>query len=132
MPAAARAFSFLCHTTGWCSTSHPSRPKHSRNSFSCQILAEFAVRHPERVDRLVFQGFILDAQAHTRWQQAIRMVRDSPLEPNSLGWLQLQACWTARLQRARKTIKLVLAGCIEERPRIPMCRPWWCAARKTR
>jgi len=26
------------------------------NSFGCQVLAEFALRHAERVDRLVFQG----------------------------------------------------------------------------
>jgi len=35
------------------------------NSFGCQVLAEFALRHVERVDRLVFQGPTVDPNARS-------------------------------------------------------------------
>jgi 2-hydroxy-6-oxonona-2,4-dienedioate hydrolase len=36
------------------------------NSFGCQVLAEFAVRHPHQVDRLVLQGPTIDRTAPGR------------------------------------------------------------------
>lgn len=85
------------------------------NSFGCQILAEFAKRYPEWVDRLVFAGPTVDAAARTLWQQAFRMMRGSRLESASLRRLQVQAYRTMGLRRAWENIKLVLADRIEER-----------------
>jgi 2-hydroxy-6-oxonona-2,4-dienedioate hydrolase len=41
------------------------------NSFGCQIIAEFALRYPDQVDRIVFQGPTVDPQARTLSQQLI-------------------------------------------------------------
>ncbi len=39
------------------------------NSFGCQIIAEFATRHPERVVRIVIQGPTVDPQARSFMRQ---------------------------------------------------------------
>jgi len=57
------------------------------NSFGCQILAEFAVRHAHRVDRLVFQGPTVDPEARTVRQQLARLIRNSSAEGPGLGWI---------------------------------------------
>jgi len=46
------------------------------NSFGCQVVADLAARHPERVDRLVFIGPTVDQ----RWKTiaAGRETRSSP------------------------------------------------------
>ena len=40
----------------WMDAARISRADLVGNSFGCQIIAEFAVRHPERIDRLVLQA----------------------------------------------------------------------------
>src|SRR5437763_13467335 len=40
----------------WMNAARISRADRVGNSFGCQIIAEFAVRHPERIDRLVLQA----------------------------------------------------------------------------
>jgi pimeloyl-ACP methyl ester carboxylesterase len=48
------------------------------NSFGCQILADLALRHPDRVNRLVLQGPTVDPQARTLRQQLIGTPGESP------------------------------------------------------
>lgn len=85
------------------------------NSFGCQILAEFAVRHAERVDRLVLQGPTVDAGARSPWRQLGRLLRNSRNEPNALGWISVKDYQAAGLRRAWATAKLVLNDRIEDK-----------------
>lgn len=89
------------------------------NSFGCQIIAEFALRHPARVERLVLQGPTVDPSARSAWKQFLRLAHNSRLEPKSLGFISLADYWAAGLRRARATMKIALADRIEEKlPRI--------------
>jgi 2-hydroxy-6-oxonona-2,4-dienedioate hydrolase len=58
------------------------------NSMGCQIAAELAVRHPERIDRLILAGPTIDAEARTFLRQLPRFVRDAFAErPSLLFWV---------------------------------------------
>jgi pimeloyl-ACP methyl ester carboxylesterase len=83
------------------------------NSFGCQILAEFALRHPERVDRLVFQGPTIDPAARSLMRQLLRLIVNSRREHPSLGRITRMDYRAAGLRRAWATIKMALADPIE-------------------
>src|ERR671934_2635743 len=85
------------------------------NSFGCQIIAEFALRHRARVDRIVLQGPTVDPAARSVARQLLRLVRNSAREPKSLGFISLADYWAAGLRRARATIRMALADRIEEK-----------------
>ena len=51
------------------------------NSFGCQILADFAARYPEAVDRLVLQGPTVDRDARSLVAQIHRDWRNGRMEP---------------------------------------------------
>src|SRR3989442_5593656 len=55
------------------------------NSFGCQVLAEFALRHARRVDRLVFQWPPVGPKARTVRHQLGRPLQNSSLETTGLG-----------------------------------------------
>jgi pimeloyl-ACP methyl ester carboxylesterase len=65
------------------------------NSMGCQIAVELAVRHPERIDRLILVGPTVDREARTFRQQLPRFVRDAFAERPSLvlwvAWDYLRA-----------------------------------------
>jgi pimeloyl-ACP methyl ester carboxylesterase len=44
----------------WMHTMSIQRAHFAANSFGCQVLSHLAVRHPQRIDRLVFQGPTVD------------------------------------------------------------------------
>jgi 2-hydroxy-6-oxonona-2,4-dienedioate hydrolase len=89
------------------------------NSFGCQIIAEFAVRHSQRVDRLVLQGPTVDPAARTLGRQFLRLLINSPREQHSMGRIMLEDYRAAGLHRIRGTIKLALEDRIEDKlPRI--------------
>jgi len=89
------------------------------NSFGCQVLAEFALRHPDRVARMVFQGPTVDPQARTLWRQAIALQRNSRGEAPGLGAISRRDYRAAGLRRAWHTIRLALDDRIEDKlPRI--------------
>src|SRR5439155_18282835 len=85
------------------------------NSFGCQIIAEFALRHPERVDRLVLQGPTVDPEARSLRQQLFRLWRNSLREPNSLGPISFKDYRAAGVRRAWATMKIVLQDRIEDK-----------------
>ena len=89
------------------------------NSFGCQILTEFAVRYPQYVDRLVFQGPTIDRTARSLRQQLGRLLINSRREQRSMGWITIVDYGSAGLRRAWATVKLALSDRIEEKlPRI--------------
>ena len=59
------------------------------NSMGCQIIADTALHHPDRVDRLVLIGPVIDPAARTPGQLISRVVRDVVYERVSLGVIVL-------------------------------------------
>lgn len=103
----------------WMDRAAISRAHFVGNSFGCQVIAEFAMRHPERVDRLVLQGPTVDPRARTLSRQLYRLMRNSLREPRGLGHITAHDYRVAGLRRAWATVKLVLADRIEDKlPRI--------------
>ncbi len=51
------------------------------NSFGCQIIAEFAVRHPEKLQRAVLQGPTTDPYERSWLMQFIRWQQNAPHNP---------------------------------------------------
>lgn len=83
------------------------------NSFGCQVLAEFALRHAQRIERLIFVGPTVDPAARSFWRQLFRLMRNSPNEPRSLGLISLRDYARAGLGRAWRTARIALEDRIE-------------------
>jgi pimeloyl-ACP methyl ester carboxylesterase len=83
------------------------------NSFGCQVLAEFAVHHIERVGRLVFQGPTVDPSARSVRQQLTRLLRNSSSEAPGLGWITIVDYAKAGMRRIRATIRMAIEDRIE-------------------
>ncbi|HKN86084.1 MAG TPA: alpha/beta hydrolase [Nitrospiraceae bacterium] len=91
------------------------------NSFGCQVLAEFAVRHPDHIDRLVLQGPTIDRTARTFWRQVGRLIKNSRRESPRLGTIMLRDYARAGLKRVIQTVTMALEDRIEDKlPRISM------------
>jgi pimeloyl-ACP methyl ester carboxylesterase len=85
------------------------------NSFGCQVLAEFALRHVGRVDRLVFQGPTVDPKARSVRQQLARLLRNSSSEAPGLGWITIVDYMKAGIRRIRATIRMAIEDRIEDK-----------------
>ena len=83
------------------------------NSFGCQVLAEFALHHAERVDRLVFQGPTVDPNARSVSQQLARLLRNSSSEAPGLGWITFVDYVKAGMRRICATIRMAIEDRIE-------------------
>jgi 2-hydroxy-6-oxonona-2,4-dienedioate hydrolase len=58
------------------------------NSMGCQIAVELAVRHPERIDRLILAGPTVDPEARTFWRQLPRFILTAFAErPSLVFWV---------------------------------------------
>lgn len=99
----------------WMKTLSVEKAHFAANSFGCQVLSYFAVRHPRRVDRLVFQGPTVDPAARTLLRQVWRIVRNSRQESPRLGMLMAKDYWHAGIRRIAATIRMALDDRIEER-----------------
>jgi 2-hydroxy-6-oxonona-2,4-dienedioate hydrolase len=88
------------------------------NSMGCQVIAELAVRHPERIDRLILVGPTVDPAARTLGRELPRLLEDGAAERPSLLLLVAKA-YSRDLRRLHKEMDAVLADRIEEKlPRI--------------
>lgn len=85
------------------------------NSMGCQVLADLAMRHPSRVDRLILTGPTVDPNARTGFQQVMRWLLDVPLEKPSIAIPFLIDCWAAGLGRALQTFRHLLIDRVEEK-----------------
>lgn len=85
------------------------------NSMGCQVVAELAVRHPERVDRLVFAGPTADPAARTAWRQMLRLLRAALAERPSLIPLVVADYLRAGPRRLVAELEALLEHRIEER-----------------
>jgi 2-hydroxy-6-oxonona-2,4-dienedioate hydrolase len=89
------------------------------NSFGCQVLAEFALRHVNRVARLVFQGPTVDPSARSVRQQLVRLIQNSSSEAPGLAWITIGDYMKAGMRRIRATIRMAIEDRIEDKlPRI--------------
>lgn len=59
------------------------------NSLGCEILVEFARRHPERVEALVLQGPTPDPDVRSAAQQVVLFLVTALFERRSLAWVAL-------------------------------------------
>src|SRR5919202_1010144 len=85
------------------------------NSMGCQIIADCAVRYPERVERAVLVGPTMDSQGRTALRQAWRVLRDTPREAPSQPFVVAADYLQAGLLRAWRTLQYALADRIEEK-----------------
>ena len=85
------------------------------NSFGCQILAQFALRYPQRIDRFVFQGPTVDPAARSLARQLFRLMVNSRREQPSLGRITLADYRAAGVRRAWATVRMALADSIEKK-----------------
>jgi 2-hydroxy-6-oxonona-2,4-dienedioate hydrolase len=83
------------------------------NSFGCQIIATFAVRFPQRVDRLVLQGPTVDPQSRSFPAQLFKLLWNSRLEPSSEKAIMARDYWRAGGRIAAGTIREMLDDRIE-------------------
>lgn len=89
------------------------------NSLGCQIVADLALRHPERAERLVLVGPTIDPAHRTRTEQVFRLMVDVFREKPSLWAVHLGDWPDAGLRRAWQTFEHMMADRIEEKlPRL--------------
>ena len=85
------------------------------NSLGCQILAEFAVRHGDRVTALVLQGPTADPAARTAVRQIARWLWNGARERSPrMGWILLRDYLAAGPRRFILTFRHLLNHRIED------------------
>jgi pimeloyl-ACP methyl ester carboxylesterase len=90
------------------------------NSFGCQVLAEFAVRHPRMADRLVLQGPTVDPEARNLLIQIWRDLKNGRREPGNVGRLARIDYAKARIATIVATMRFMIKDKIEDKlPAIP-------------
>ena len=85
------------------------------NSFGCQILADLAVRYPERIDHLVLQGPTMDPHARTAVRQVARWLATSVFERQSEGLVLLRDVLDLGLRRLVGMVEIGLNDPIERK-----------------
>lgn len=108
------------------------------NSFGCQIIADLAARHPERVARAVLQGPTTPPNERSWVQQFIRWQQNSPYNPPEMEKIASADYKKCGLLRAFVTFHYSLRDAIEHKlPLIqapmlvvrgaldPICRQGW-------
>ena len=103
---------------GWMDAVGLRRVAFLGHSMGCQIVAELAVRHPERVERIIFVGPTSDPQV-TVAEQLPRFLRTGLAERLSLTFLLLADYLRARPGRIAEESRVMFEDHIEDKlPRI--------------
>jgi 2-hydroxy-6-oxonona-2,4-dienedioate hydrolase len=87
------------------------------NSLGCEILVEFALRHPRRVERLVLQGPTPDPKDCSALQQVLLFFVTGLFERWSLGWVAVSDYARSGVRRYAYTFQDMIANRIE--PKLP-------------
>lgn len=90
------------------------------NSLGCEILVELALRHPDRVERLVLQGPTADPSDRSAFQKVLRLPITGIFERWSLGWVALVDYLRAGIRRNVVTFRNMIEHRIE--PKLPMVK----------
>ena len=85
------------------------------NSLGCQVIAEFGLRYPERLNRALLQGPTIDRYARTSFQQVGRLIRDIPRERIFEWAIDSHDYWRTGFRRGWGTLQIALADRIEEK-----------------
>lgn len=85
------------------------------NSMGCQVITELAVRRPDLVERIVFQGPVMDPGSRNLPRQVARLALDCLREPPSLLLIEGLDLLTAGLLRSLRTFRYAANYKIEEK-----------------
>lgn len=96
----------------WMSATGIDRAALVGNSFGCQVIADLAVRCPERVERLVLVGPTVDPRARSGFGQAVRWLAEARRDIRMAPILLADYC-RAGPRRALATFRVMLADRIE-------------------
>jgi 2-hydroxy-6-oxonona-2,4-dienedioate hydrolase len=91
------------HLAGWLDTVELRRPSFVANSFGCQIVAELALTHPERVDRVVLGSPALAPSSRRVPVMLARLVREQASITWALRRIQIGDHRRAGLRRVLAT-----------------------------
>lgn len=83
------------------------------NSFGCQVIAEFAIRHSDRIFAAILQGPTIDPHARTLPEQLWRFALNAPYERSSQLPIQVQDYSAAGLPRVIRTMQIAFNDRIE-------------------
>jgi 2-hydroxy-6-oxonona-2,4-dienedioate hydrolase len=91
------------------------------NSLGCQMIADLAVRYPERVESAVLNGPTIDPENRTAVRQISRLMLDGLREKTSLALVHLRDYAKAGPRRAFRTYQHMMEDRIEDKlPRMRM------------
>jgi len=108
----------------WMTAAKIERADMVGNSLGCQVIAEFGVRYPERLNRAVLQGPTIDGYARSTIRQMGRFLRDLPLERIPEYANNSHDYWRTGFPRGWETMQIALADRIEDKlpsMRMPVC-----------
>ncbi len=83
-------------------------------SMGCQVIANFALRHPERISRAILVGPSMDPRARMAYQEILRWLLNGTREPLSLFPIVLRDYLDAGLRQFACTFRYALEDRIEE------------------
>ena len=99
----------------WMTAMEIERPLLVGNSMGCQILADLALRYPQRAERLVLIGPTMDRRARSAPQQFWRLVKDTFRESPSQPFVVARDYATFGLRRFVGTFYAALNDRIERK-----------------
>lgn len=106
---------------GWMSQVAIDRAVMVGNSFGCQVIAEFGLRYPRRLDRAVLMGPTMDRYARTAIRQFGRFSLDLLRERVPEYFINAHDYWRTGLHRGWETFQIALQDRIEDKvPRLEM------------
>jgi 2-hydroxy-6-oxonona-2,4-dienedioate hydrolase len=106
---------------GWMSRLGIDRAPMVGNSLGCQVIAEFGIRYPDRLQRAVLQGPTIDGHARTVIRQFGRFALDLPRERVPEYFINAHDYWRTGLHRGWETFQIALHDRIEDKlPRLDM------------
>lgn len=89
------------------------------NSFGCQVIADLAARHPERIKRAILQGPTTPSGERSWFWQFIRWRQNQPYNPKSLGPITYEDYRKCGAWRMVRSFRYQLTDRIEDKaPRI--------------
>ena len=99
----------------WLGAEGIARPIVLGNSVGCQVVVDFAVRYPDRVERVILTGPTFDPRARSAWRQIGRWLRNAPYERASQLPISVRDYWRCGIRRIIATIRFALADRVEEK-----------------
>lgn len=85
------------------------------NSYGCQLIAEFAMRHPERLSHAILVGPTVDRMRRNYFQQVTRLLLDAGREPLEVDVIQFLDYAKAGMRRTIRMSQYSLQDRIEEK-----------------